>query len=247
MTADLARTLASAAKDAHFGIRSIQIASRSPCFDGTSFGHVGAYEKLEGCIYAEAAVPVIAGSRRTFINQPFAQPGRYSRLHIRSGTLVAPRSLDISAVPGLKYEGIINELHLMDYSVLPPREGDRKYPIFVVVVDSDGNPVDGLLHPLLCVPIGTHFGWNLRAPAHGEGELYSIVGALYPFAQTGAERKQNSDRRPSLTERYGSHDGWVQRLETACAQLGRKRHLLQEDADTLIRVARTSWNVFEVI
>ena len=135
----------------------------------------------------------------------------------------------------------------MYLSVLPPREGDRTYLIFVVKADSVGNPVDGMLHPLLRAPLGTHFGWNLRAPGHGEGELYSIVGALYPFAQTEAERRQSGDRRPSVAERYGDREGWVQRLETACAQLVEKRHLLQEDADTLIRAAQKSWNVFDVI
>lgn len=342
------------------------------------FLYQGFNEAIGGGRVFEAAVPVIAGSRRTFINRPFAQPGRYSRQHenhsypddqfpftyrkltdpisrktdgilekclatntcpkiihfdtdaeiwsaraslvvtdcegndieqpenvrvylatgiehgnpeslpdgvtvqqhnplfygpvlrpllknlvdwverdieppascfpsIRRGTLVPAKELNFASVPGLAYRGLINELRLMDYSVLPPKEGPRTYPIFVVNVDSDGNPVDGMLHPLLRAPLGTHLGWNLRSKGHAEGELYSIVGAFYPFAHTEAARTQVGDRRPSLAERYGNREGWVKRLEGACAELIEKRHLLREDADTLIRAARKSWDVLETI
>lgn len=165
---------------------------------------------------------------------------------IRAGTLVPRETLDFSAVPKLKYTGLINELRLMDYSVFPPKEGPV-YPIFVVKVDGDGNPVAGMFHPLLCAPLGTHLGWNLRAEGYAAGELYSIVGALYPFARTEAERGQTGDRRPSLAERYGDRDGWVRQLEAACADLIARRHLLAEDAGALIRAAKESWDVFEAI
>lgn len=165
----------------------------------------------------------------------------------RNGTLVAAGELNFASVPGLQYRALINDLRLMDYSVLPPREGERVYPIFVVKVDSDGNPVDGILHPLLRAPLGTHLGWNLRSKGHAEGELYSIVGAFYPFAHTSAVRAQSNDSRPSITERYGDRIGWVRRLELVCNALIAKRHLLAEDADTLVKAARKSWDVLEVI
>jgi hypothetical protein len=166
---------------------------------------------------------------------------------LRDGTLVPAGELNFASVPGLRYRGLINELRLMDYSVLPPREGGRVYPIFVVKVDSDGNPLAGILHPLLRAPLGTHLGWNLRIKGHAEGELYSIVGAFYPFAHTSAVRAQSNDPRPSIAERYGDRDGWVKRLELVCGALIDKRHLLPEDADALIKAARKSWDVLEVI
>jgi hypothetical protein len=155
--------------------------------------------------------------------------------------------LTFDRVPGLKFEGRINELRLMDYSVLPPREGAATYPIFAVRVDEDGNPVDGVRHPLLLAPIATHLGWNLRAKGHAEGELYSIVGAIIPFAQTETERAQTSDARPSVEKRYGNRHGWVRSLAAACTELVSSRYLLEEDADTLLEAARDSWDVFEVI
>lgn len=45
------------------------------------FLHLGFNEDSRGGKVFDAAVPVIAGSRRSFINFPFAQPGRYSRQH----------------------------------------------------------------------------------------------------------------------------------------------------------------------
>jgi len=45
------------------------------------FLYQGFNQDLDGRQVFEAAVPIIAGSRKTFINYPFAQPGRYSRQH----------------------------------------------------------------------------------------------------------------------------------------------------------------------
>ena len=164
----------------------------------------------------------------------------------RAGTLVPVRQLSFAQVPGLAFEGRINELRLMDYSTLPPREG-ASYPIFAVRVDDDGNPVDGVRHPMLLAPLATHLGWNLRAKGHAQGDLYSIVGTLIRFAQTEAERAARNDPRPSLEKRYGDRDGWVKRLAGVCSELVSSRHLLQEDADTLLEAAKQSWDVFEVI
>ena len=36
---------------------------------------------------------------------------------------------------------------------------------------------------------------------------------MMPFARTAAERQARGDPRPSLEERYGSHDGYVERRE----------------------------------
>ena len=91
----------------------------------------------------------------------------------------------------------------MDYSTLPPREG-AAYPIFAVRVDDDGNPVDGVRHPMLLAPLATHLGWNLRAKGHAEGDLYSIVGTMIRFAQTEAER--GKPIKDGLTQHTQAHD-----------------------------------------
>ena len=45
------------------------------------FMHLGFNQDLAGRPVFDAVMPVVSGSRRTFINQEFAQPGRYSRQH----------------------------------------------------------------------------------------------------------------------------------------------------------------------
>lgn len=45
------------------------------------FLYQGFNQSLDGSRVFDAAVPLVAGSRRTFINYPFAQPGRYQRQH----------------------------------------------------------------------------------------------------------------------------------------------------------------------
>ena len=43
------------------------------------------------------------------------------------------------------------------------------------------------------------------------------VGGMVPFARTAQERQANQDVRPSLQERYGSHEGYVQAVRKAAA------------------------------
>ena len=47
-------------------------------------------------------------------------------------------------------------------------------------------------------------GWSLRVTGCGEGDLFTIQGAMIPFAATEAERQRAGDPRPSLETRYGS-------------------------------------------
>ncbi|QGZ65634.1 alpha/beta hydrolase domain-containing protein [Paraburkholderia acidisoli] len=47
----------------------------------------GFNESLEGGRVFDAAVPIIAGSRKAWVNAPFSQPGRYSRQHEDHGFL----------------------------------------------------------------------------------------------------------------------------------------------------------------
>jgi hypothetical protein len=48
------------------------------------------------------------------------------------------------------------------------------------------------------------------------------------------------DSRPSLEERYHSHDEYVKRVTAAAATLVRDHYLLQQDADAMIRQAEQS-------
>ena len=63
---------------------------------------------------------------------------------------------------------------------------------------------------------------------------------MIPFARTAEERRATSDPRPSLQERYGSHDGYVAAVSKAASCATAEGFLLQEDAAALIDVAKTS-------
>jgi len=149
-------------------------------------------------------------------------------------------------IPGMAFPEVLNELHLRDHSVEPPRDG-AKYPVFVCATDADGNSRDGILHPLVTVPIATHTGWSLRAPGYAEGDLFSVQGSILPFPETDADRSRTGDPRRSRAARYPTRDAWVAALRTAADALVAERHLLREDADRLLAAAEESWDVMDVI
>jgi hypothetical protein len=63
---------------------------------------------------------------------------------------------------------------------------------------------------------------------------------MIPFARTAAQRKANGDTRLSLEERYGSHQGYVDRVIKATEHAVSAGFLLGEDAERLIAAARAS-------
>lgn len=149
-------------------------------------------------------------------------------------------------LPGVNFPTVLNELRLRDHSVEPPIESTA-YPVFVQSMDSDGNALGGIRHPLITLPLGTHVGWSLRAKGFGEGDLFTIQGSMIPFAQTEAERRRADDPRPSLEARYPSRNAWATRLADAVSCLVAERLLLAEDGDRLIAAARESWDVYQAL
>ena len=150
-------------------------------------------------------------------------------------------------VSGMEVPHFVNELRVRDFSTQPPTESGRSYRVFVPAVDADGNSVDGVRHPLIQAPLGTHAGWTLRAKNFAPGAFYSVYGSFVAFAKTPQERKANGDPRPSFEERYGSHGGWIKALEAACERSLAARLMLPEDAAALLEAARGSGDVFKVV
>ena len=74
-----------------------------------------------------------------------------------------------------------------------------------------------------------------RAP-----NLCGLSGSFIPFATTEAERLAKGDQRESLQERYKNHEGYVDAVQKAAAELVRERFLLREDADRYISDAKAS-------
>jgi Alpha/beta hydrolase domain len=105
-------------------------------------------------------------------------------------------------------------------------------------VDGDGNEVAGIRLLAIAVPLGTHTGRNVYREPFPDGELCDRDGTFAAFARTRAERLATGDPRPSLEERYGSHAGYVARVDAAAAELVRARLLLPEDAERIRAAAR---------
>ncbi len=127
-------------------------------------------------------------------------------------------------------------------SLAPPRI-KQVLPMLAPKVDADGNELGGVPVVLLDAPLGTYLGWNITAggerPFH-QGQICNYVGGMLPFARTAAERQAGQDPRPSLEERYGSHDGYVERVRAASARAMAAGFLLAEDAAALIEAAKAS-------
>ena len=156
-----------------------------------------------------------------------------------NGGLVPSAHNGFPDIPGVTYSGIYNVPRLRDHSSLPPPEGDP-YTLLVGRVDGDGNMIDGIRHPNLVAPIGTHTGWNLRRAGFAEGALCGNAGSFIPFATARAERDRSGDPRLSLEERYPDHESYVDAVTRAADMLVRERLLLSEDAEDIVGLAKGS-------
>jgi hypothetical protein len=124
-------------------------------------------------------------------------------------------------------------------SLAPPRIR-RSLKMLAPKVDADGNEVGGVPVVLLDAPLGTYLGWNVAAGGFHKGQICYYAGGMIPFARNAEERRANQDPRPSLEERYGSHEGYVAAVKKAAARAMAERFLLQEDAAALIAAAEKS-------
>ncbi|HXG04745.1 MAG TPA: alpha/beta hydrolase domain-containing protein [Candidatus Binatia bacterium] len=183
---------------------------------------------------------------------------------LRDGTLVPASQVRFPSIPANTYEGIsrpavrflgvANPLPVRHYGPLfdnadesgiitvePPQVvSTRGYTILVPQVDADGNDLAGRMSTTVLAPLGTYTGWNLGRPGRWPDHLCSLQGSFIPFARTRAERLAVGDPRPSLEERYGSHEGYVAAVRRAAEQLVQRRLLLPEDAQRLIAEAEAS-------
>ncbi|MBO9581376.1 MAG: hypothetical protein J7498_10840 [Sphingobium sp.] len=133
------------------------------------------------------------------------------------------RHLDLSGVPTIQPPGIIGRI-----------------PSLVPRVNADGNETAGVPSVQLLVPLGTYTGWNVLQRGYGAGSSCGFAGGFIPFATTISERLSSNDPRPSLEERYGTHDGFVARVREVAAQQVAQGWLLPDDAARLIAQADAS-------
>lgn len=196
---------------------------------------------------------LLAALTEWVVNGTLPPPSRYPRLD--RGDLVPPSrdAMGFPPIPGAPSpDGLINPL--FDYDFGPrfryadvsgviakqPPVIRRILPMLVPRVDSDGNEIEGVRSVMLDVPLGTYLGWNVTAKGFHTGRICGLTGGYIPFARTKAERTAAGDPRPSLEERYGSHDGYVTRVKAAAERAVRERFLLPEDAAILAADAEKS-------
>lgn len=177
-------------------------------------------------------------------------PSRYPRLD--RGELVPPdsRAMGFPSIPGVALpDRLINPLYDYDFGpdfnhndlsgvMRQPPVLRRILPQLVPRVDSDGNEIGGVPSVLHQTPLGTYVGWAVTATGFYKDRQSGFAGSFIPFAPTKAERLAAGDPRPSLEERYGSHENYVARVRTAAAKAVGERFLLPIDAEKLIQQAQ---------
>lgn len=134
---------------------------------------------------------------------------------------LTPPRLDMG--PRFESQGIVDNLppkHLSHYTTLVPRP------------DKDGNDVSGVRQAELEVPLGTHTGWNLRAPQTGFGWAQDrFNGSFVPFARTRAERLKAKEPRLSIEERYADRAAFVAATRKALERQVTEGFLASDELD----------------
>ena len=171
---------------------------------------------------------------------------------VADGTLVPPMPRDrvgFPTIPGITYNGRNHTGDLVDFgpqfdkgilSVLPPKLIGTPYPNLVPRTDSDGNDIAGVRLPEVAAPLATYSGWNLRAVPAGGDDGCDAAGQKIDFPQTRADRLARGDPRPSIEERYPTHEAYVGAVTRAAEDLQAERLLLDQDVARYIQAAENS-------
>jgi len=194
---------------------------------------------------------------RNWVTRDVAPPAsRYPTL--AQGTLAEANqaALGYFALPGLRptlpEPDFIMPVHDYDWGPLfRPQDGSgipgtmpprirQVLKMFAPRVDADGNERGGVPVVLLDAPLGTYLGWNVTAAGFHKDQICNYVGGMVPFARTAQERAATGDRRASLQERYGNHDGYVEAVRRASRRAVSEGFLLEADAAALLKAATES-------
>jgi alpha/beta hydrolase family protein len=156
---------------------------------------------------------------------------------IAAGTAVPAEAVRMPRVAGFAVAPGANRIGPPVDWIEPPEGGPgRFYDTRVSTVDEDGNEISGIRLPSIAVPLGTYTGWNVYQAQ--PDELADRDGSFIAFSRTRAEREAAGDPRPSLEERYGGRDFYVEKVRQVAAALVAERLLLPADADAFVAAAR---------
>ena len=180
-------------------------------------------------------------------------PSQYPRLDRNELVPATQQALGFPVIPGVPLpDGIQLPLYVYDFGpkfnapdlggwiTIQPPVIKEVLPSLAAKVNPDGNETSGVASVLHQVPLGTYLGWNVTASGYFKGTECGFSGGYVPFAKTKAERVAAGDPRPSLEERYGTHEKYVALVRAAAANLVKDRYLLKADADRLIAQAESS-------
>lgn len=180
-------------------------------------------------------------------------PSRYPLLSHGDLVKATAAATGFPAIPGAPSpDGLVNSLNDYDFGpefkyndlsgviTKEPPAIKQVIPTLVPRVNKDGNDEVGVPSVLHQVPLGTYTGWNVTAAGFNKGRICGLNGAFIPFAKTKAERLAAGDPRPSIEERYVSHEAYVAAVKNAADDAVKERFLLPEDADRLVAQAAAS-------
>jgi hypothetical protein len=180
-------------------------------------------------------------------------PSQYPRFDRGELALPIHAAMGFPPIPAVPLpDGILTPLYDYDFGphfnysdvsgviTIQPPPIRRVLPTLVPKVDADGNETTGVASVLHQVPLGTYTGWNTVASGFYKGQIRTNTGSFIPFAKTKTERLTSGDPRPSLEERYGTHENYVAKVRGAADRLVRGRYLLQDDAERLVAQAEAS-------
>jgi Alpha/beta hydrolase domain len=118
--------------------------------------------------------------------------------------------------------------------IVPPSEG-LPFQTRVPAPDTDGNDRGGVRLVELQAPLGTHTGWNPRAPDTGFAWATArFDGSFVPFARSEAERRASGDPRPSLESRYPTRSAFIAKVKVAAKREVAAGFLLPEDIERAV-------------
>jgi hypothetical protein len=180
-------------------------------------------------------------------------PSRYPRLDQGQLAPATKAGIGFPNIPGAPSpDGLVNPVFDFDFGselkypdlsgviTKQPPAVKQTLPALVPKVDADGTDVSGVPSVLRQAPLGTYLGWNVTARGFDKGRICTLNGGYIPFAKTKSERLGAGDPRPSLEERYGTHEAYVARVKEAAGKAVAERFLLPEDANRLIAQAESS-------
>jgi hypothetical protein len=180
-------------------------------------------------------------------------PSSYPTLRDRMLVPATQRDEGFPIIPHYPFQGNqLNFAELFDFGPeidyrtesgiikLQPPIVDRVLPTYAVKVNSDGNEFTGVPSVLLQAPLATYTGWNTFADGIYKGQQCALTASSFPFQETKALRLAAADPRPSVEERYGTHDGYVCVVTNAANKEVKKRFLRSSAATTLIAQAQAS-------